>query len=174
MKIELRAAGLAIVLATSAASAKPAANGGIVFPKGTQIQAAYSGDAYIKLKPEEQVAYLMMWSIHQLENRCHDELDRFCKLDELVRGVPGKHKRIIGLKVDPARDANYRYSVDVTSDYKTSVEPRHAGIGGFLDDQGSMGGIYFNPDGAATRQSKELQSNGWGVGPGGEGGDYQR
>lgn len=37
-----------------------------------------------------------------------------------------------------------------------------------------MGGIYFNPDGAATRKNKELQSNGWGVGPGAEGGDYQR
>jgi len=162
----------AVLLLAVPSSAKAPA--GIALPKGTQLLAGYQGHDPLKLKPEEQVAYLILWSIHSLEKRCHEELDHYCKLDELVRGVPGKDKRIIGLKVDPARDPNYRYAIDTTSDYKTSAEPRRAGLAGFLDDQTTMGGIYYNPNGAATRKDTELTSNGWGVGPGAEGGDYQR
>lgn len=84
----LLVAALALTVAPLAL-AKPSA-AGIAFPKGTQLQASYANNEAPKLKPEEKVAYLLIWSIHSLEKRCHDELDRYCTLDELVRGVPGK------------------------------------------------------------------------------------
>ncbi|HEX6836529.1 MAG TPA: hypothetical protein VF334_08140 [Polyangia bacterium] len=163
--------GLLAVSAT--AWAKPTT--GIAFPKGTQLQASYADNSAPKWKPEEQVAYLLVWSIHSLEQRCHMELDRYCTLAELVKGVPGKDKRIIGLKVDPARDANYAYEIsDLAGDYKTTATPKKPGLGGLLEDTGTMGGIYYDANGPATRKSKELTGNGWGVGPGGEGGDFKR
>lgn len=161
------------LLLGATAWAKPTA--GIAFPKGTQLQASYANNEAPKWKPEEQVAYLLVYSIHSLEKRCHEDLGRYCTLAELVKGVPGKDGRVIGLTVDPARDVNYSYAVtDVAGDYKTTATPKKPGLGGFLDDTGTMGGIYYDPSGPATRKSRELTGNGWGVGPHGEGGSYAR
>jgi OmpA-OmpF porin, OOP family len=150
-------------------------------PEGTRLFPAYSSGSknYLKLKPGEQVAYLLLLSIRSLEKRCNDELNRTCSLVELVKGVKGSEKAfngpIIGLTVNPARDPSYRYTISkAEGGYQFTAEPRRSGLGGFLDDEGIMGGIYFSPNGAATKNSQRLKGNGWGVGPHAQGGDFER
>jgi OmpA-OmpF porin, OOP family len=179
------------------ASAAPAPGGGTtasasaghcappVVPTGTRLFPAYTSGSkdYVKLKSPEQVAYLMLLSIRSLEKRCNDELNRACTLPELVRGVQGSKTAFngptIGLTANPACDANYSYAVEKVTGgwgWRLTIEPRSAGLGGFLEDEGEPPGtgIYYNPSGAATKHSHKLNGNGWGVGAHAQGGDFER
>ncbi len=152
-------------------------------PTGTRLFPAYESGSkdYVPLKPPEGVAYLMLLSIRKLEQRCDEELSRYCTLPELVQGVQGSKQAmngsIIGLNVDPACDTHYSYAMaKVMGGWRLTIEPRQSGLGGFLDDEGAPPGtgIYYNPSGAASKTSHKLNGNGWGVGAHAQGADFER
>ena len=99
-------------------------------------------------KPEEQAAIQVMCGIAVLEAfACQMELNRWCSMDELVKGVNGdKSKAFEG---DPRRDPNYDYRVNTGGGgIQISAVPKKAGLAGFFN-QGE--GTQYNLNGAAGK-----------------------
>ena len=141
-------------------------------PAGTTIDTlTYEGDAAaaIALKPEEQVAFLFAYGIWNLESQCADKsygVGRLCSLSELVHGVRPADGNEIALSVNPARDTNYSYSVQlIGGDCIILVVPRVKGLGGFAvvgSPAGfGMGHFYYNPDGPNMVAARRLGSMGF-------------
>lgn len=177
-KVIFASMSLALATIASAAQCIPP-----TVPTGTKLFPSYTSGSknYVDLKPPERVAYLMLLSIRKLEQRCNDELDHYCTLPELVKGVQGSKQAfngpLIALTVNPACDIHYRYDVKLMAGgWQLTIEPLSTGLGGFLDDETEPPGmgIYYNPSGIATKHSRKLNGNGWGVGPHAQGGDFER
>jgi len=163
--------------APPAAAGRPGAPTGaasrvISLPPGTQVEVELKGTA-LKLKPEEQVAFLFVYSMLDLEKEeCSEQLGRLCALDEIVSGVPGKDGRTIGLATNPNEDANYRYTLTISGKrYEAAAVPRHPGLAGFLyvsPDGFGIGDFYFNAAGPAASSNETL------TGFGHSGNDFRR
>jgi hypothetical protein len=146
---------LALVLAVGgAALAAGAGKSPVSVPPDTKLMTIkYGDDTEAKLKSEEQVAFLIVYGIWNLEDACLDEsgAGRLCTLEELARGVRTQGGGTIGLKVDPGLDTNYTYDVTIVGDScMIRAVPRVAGLGAF-GMAGSLlrGGsnFYYNPKG---------------------------
>ena len=129
-----------------------AAPGNDMPAEGAQTQA---GDAIkdLKLSPDEEKAYLQLGFIAIDELLCKEGLGRYADWEQLftgcrAHGVTGAIDR----RDDPRRDPDYDYGLSVSDDaFELSAAPRRSGLGGFFTDRHK---IYFDSQGAATRESK--------------------
>jgi len=144
---------------------------GVAVPAGTQLTTLKYNDTagtVVQLKPAEQVAFLFVYGLQNLESNCLNAFfggpGRPCSLDELVKGVHGK-SGIIGLNTDPAQDSNYQYKLEIIGqDCVIRAIPQHAGLGGFIyiGSPASMHGtFYYNPNGPDMTQAKALGEMGY-------------
>ncbi len=142
----------------------------ITVPPGTKVSTLkYSDTAgtVVNLKPAEQVAFLFVYGIENLERTCGDTFfggpGRPCSLGELVSGVKTKSGQVIGLSRNPAEDTNYRYTLTIIGkDCAITAIPRRAGLGAFAWVSGSGNGdFYYNPQGADLVNAKELGDVGY-------------
>src|SRR4029453_3705554 len=79
--------------------------------KARQTAVDNAGPAGGPFRPEEELAAGVVCRIALMEGRhCATPLNRYCSLDELVKGVEGN--RAIAFK-DPRTDSNYQYRVDI-------------------------------------------------------------
>ena len=68
----------------------------------------------IRLQRPEKLALMMLSAIQTAERECQKRLEVACTLEQLVNGPPGKDKwRMYKLRVDPATDPDYTYTVIV-------------------------------------------------------------
>jgi hypothetical protein len=148
-----------------------AAAPGITVPAGTKLNTLKYNDTSgtaVELKPAEQVAFLFVYGMQNLESNCVSTFfggpGRLCPLDELVKGVRGK-SGTIGLNTDPAQDLNYRYKVEIIGkDCVITALPQREGLGGFAyvgSPDGMHGNFYYNPNGADMNQAKVLGELGY-------------
>ena len=148
-----------------------AAPPGITVPAGTKLNTLIYSDTSgtaVQLKPAEQVAFLFVYGIQNLESNCLSTFfggpGRLCSLDELVKGVRGK-SGTIGLNTDPAQDSNYRYNVEIIGMACVITGlPQREGLGAFAyigSPSGMHGDFYYNPDGADMTKAKMLGELGY-------------
>ena len=118
----------------------------------------------IRLQRPEELALMMLAAIQTTERECQKRLEVACTLEQLVNGPPGKDKwRMYKLKVDPATDPDYAYTVTVDGRaWQAEARPKQAGLGGFLFvSKGMSPNAYYRPAGPAT--VKDFMLMGWGV-----------
>lgn len=158
-----RPAGCAAPARASAASASgtAAAGGGsgeIQVPKGVQFEMKWDDGSPLNVKPQEEVAFILISDISNLQNiPCQLNLNRFCSLAELVKGVK-TDSRVEGLTVDPAQDKDYHFNLTITGEtFQVAAVPTRPALGGWLYVKQEFGSdCYFNPHGPATTKDKKI------------------
>jgi hypothetical protein len=153
-------------LGTTVQAAAP----GLTVPAGTKLNTLKYSDQsgkVVELKPAEQVAFLFVYGMQNLESNCASTFfgrGTPCSLDELVKGVSGK-SGVIGLNTDPAQDPSYRYRLEIIGqDCVITALPQHEGLGGFAyvgSPAGMHGNFYYNSKGADLTQAKVLGEMGY-------------
>jgi hypothetical protein len=115
----------------------------------------------ISLKPDEKIAFMFIQAIASMEDDCHRHINRYCPLDELVRGPQSPDWSIGKLKFDPAQDSNYTYTVTITGNkWEARANPGKKGLGGWLSQgAGFMPHTYYNPTGPVTSTDKSLSGS---------------
>jgi hypothetical protein len=117
----------------------------------------------IPLKRSEQIAFIFLAAIKQLEGECGRDAGGPCTIAQLVAGPkPTGSNKVGKLKYDPATaDPNYTYKLTIDgSNWQLWITPKRAGLGGFYIAPGMMGDTYFNPIGAASNKDKQLTETG--------------
>jgi hypothetical protein len=119
-----------------------------------------TGDKVVPLKREEQIAFMFVAAINNLEDDCTRSAAEPCTLEALVRGPKAKDPNwpMGKLKFDPTTtDPNYTYKV-VREDRQWEVwaNPRKPGLGGFYVKHGFHGGTWYNSAGPATEKDTRL------------------
>jgi Concanavalin A-like lectin/glucanases superfamily len=114
----------------------------------------------IKLKREEQIAFMFLSAIQNIENPCQVEAQHACTLEELLAGPKAANGwHIDRLKFDPRSDPNYSYSLSTNGMvWEAHANPKKPGLGGFYFVSNGMPSAtaYYNPDGDASITSTEL------------------
>jgi hypothetical protein len=150
----------------------------LTVPGGTRISTLkYSDGGAVNLKPAEQVAFLLVYNLKDLESTCASTFfggpGRPCLMSELVSGIKTKNGQPVGLTVNPTQDTKYHYTLMIIgkSCIITAI-PKGPGLGAFawVGQPGAMGsgGFYYNPDGADLTKAKELGEMGY------EGGGFKK
>jgi hypothetical protein len=108
-----------------------------------------AGKSQGSFRPEEEFALRAVCGIYLKESlTCHLRLQRYCSMDELVKGIGGDPKAALGR--DPRADPNYEYRVEVRGDdFAVSAVPRNDGLTGFFSTKDS--GTRYNAKGAAGK-----------------------
>jgi len=150
--------------------AQPTGTAGVTVPAGTIVDVVKYGpeDTPASLKPAEQVAFLMVYAIWNLEGEVVDKdsgLGRMCTLAELVKGVKTPDGFVKGLSVDPARDRNYRYDVTLIGDTCIiRALPNDRTLAGFAAT-GTPGrfssNFYINPKGPDLSRAIKITEMGY-------------
>ena len=106
----------------------------------------------ITLKPEEKLSLMFLQTIANMESDCKHHAGHLCPLDELIAGPKSENWNIGRLRFDPAKDKNYKYTIEITADKWTAhADPQHKGLGGwFYDGSFFISRSFFNPAGRAT------------------------
>ena len=118
-----------------------------------------SDQGVIPLKREEQIAFMFVDAINNLEDNCSRSSAEPCTLEALVCGPKAKDDFSAGkLKYDPnATDPNYTYTVALKGrDWEIWANPRKPGLGGFYAKGKFFGGKWYNPAGPATEGSTKI------------------
>jgi hypothetical protein len=173
-------AGVAIVAGNGTANARPAMGAARIrrTSGGGSGDAAQSGAASgpfatkatveiddangaIPLKRQEQIAFMFMDAISNLEGPCGRDAGRACTLDELVAGAKSTSGMQIGkLKFDPrTTDPNYTYKITVDGiNWSAWANPKKPGLGGFyyVAKFGGIATSYYNASGPATEKDRAL------------------
>jgi hypothetical protein len=117
----------------------------------------------IPLKREEQIAFIFVAAIKQLEGECGRDAGGPCTIAQLVAGPkPTGSNKVEKLKFDPTTtDPNFTYKLKIDApNWELWVSPKRAGLGGFYVAPGMMGNVYYNPKGAASDKDKLLTETG--------------
>jgi len=132
--------------ATSKSTAEP--------EKAADRQGGKPQGAQGSFRPEEEVALRTVCVIYLLESlTCQLDLQRYCPLDELVKGIGGNPKK--GIAKDPRNDPNYEYRVEPRGDdVLISAIPRAPGLTGFFSNKNS--GTRYHPNGTAGKDDKKI------------------
>ncbi len=129
-------------------------------PAATKAKVEVQSDkGIIPLKREEQIAFMFVEAIHNLEDDCSRSAAEPCTLAALVRGPKAKGSFGVGkLKFDPnATDPNYAYKVTLAgADWEIWANPKKPGLGGFYAKGKFSKGTYYNPAGPATAASTKI------------------
>jgi hypothetical protein len=144
---------------------------GLSIPAGTKISTLkYSDGSVVNLKPAEQVAWLVVYTIKDLESTCASTFfggpGRPCLLSELLSGIKTKNGQPVGLTINPVQDAKYHYLLQIIGkSCIITATPKGPGLGAFawVGQPGNMasGGFYYNPEGADLMKAKELGEMGY-------------
>jgi Domain of unknown function (DUF4124) len=123
---------------------------------GSKSRQALSDNAELaggRFRPEEELAAGVVCRIALMEGRhCATPLNRYCSLDELVKGVEGN--RAIAFK-DPRTDSNYQYRVDIRGNtVAISADARKPGLAGFFSEGDE---IRYNTRGSAGKTDKRVK-----------------
>jgi hypothetical protein len=137
------------------AQQKPAAG-----PSATKATVEVESEkGVIPLKREEQIAFMFLDAINNLEDNCSRSAAEPCTLEALVRGPKAKGDFGVGkLKFDPnATDPNYTYKVTLAgTDWEIWANPKKPGLGGFYAKGKFFGGRWYNSAGSATAASTKI------------------
>ncbi len=116
----------------------------------------------IRLKREEQIAFLFLSAIATLENTCQVEAQHACTMQELLTGGKAPNGwHLDHLKFDPAGDPNYTYVLNTNGMiWEAHANPKKPGIGGFyfMSNGSPTSSSYYNPAGDASLISDQLTS----------------
>ena len=140
-------------------------------PPDTKLSTLKDSDGkVVNLQPAEQVAFLLVYAIKDLEGTCGDTFfggpGRPCTMSELIQGVKTKNGRTIGLSQNPTQDVTYRYTLTIIGkDCVVTAIPKSPGLGAFAwvgtaHGMGS-GNFYYNPAGADLTKAKALGEMGY-------------
>ena len=143
----------------------------LTIPAGTKISTLkYPDGSVVNLKPAEQVAFLVVYTVKDLESTCASTFfggpGRPCLWSELLNGITTKNGQPLGLTINPVKDTNYRYLLQIIgqSCIFTAI-PKAPGLGAFawVGDPANMSanGFYYNPDGADLMKAKTLGEMGY-------------
>ena len=150
--------------------AQAAGSAAATVPAGTKVDVLKYGpeDTSAELKPAEQVAFLMVYAIWNLEGDVVDKdsgLGRMCTLAELVKGVNTPDGFVKGLTVDPARDRNYRYDLTIIGDTCIiRAIPNNRTLAGFavIGTPGRFShDFYINPNGPDMTHALKITEMGY-------------
>lgn len=142
-------------------------------PKGTKVELEDGAGGALKLKPEEQVAFLFAHDLKTIQAEvCHPNLARLCSLKEALQGGKDWSGAVLSFTQDPMLDPDYEYLVtspdgpiEKAKILHIAATPRRAGLGGFLfvSRRGSYGALklFFNPAGAASPADREIPGYGF-------------
>ncbi len=140
-------------------------------PDGTTVQPVKYGDEQpaVTLQPAEQVAFLFVYGIWNLENRLLDKdmggIGRLASLRELVKGVQ-TDGGVVGLSADPAKDINYGYDVLVIGrDCVIRAIPRKPGLSALAllgSPERMMGNFYYSPGSSDFAKGQKVTEMGYG------------
>jgi hypothetical protein len=139
-------------------------------PDGTTVSPLKYGEleTEITLKPEEQVAFLLVNDIWRLESECLDKdmgIGRMCSINELMNGVKTGGGTTIGLTVNPGRSANYRVDLILMGDFcMVRALPNKPNLGAFGvagSVKRAMGELYYNPNGADLAKAERVTEMGY-------------
>ena len=139
-------------------------------PDGTTVSPVKFSDEEpaVTLKPGEQVAFLFVYGIWNLESQCLDAdmgIGRLATLRELVAGVKTAGGGTFGLSVNPVKDTNYSYDVMLIGNTCViRATPRVKGLGAFAlvgSSKRIIGDFYYNPKGADLTKAIKLSEMGY-------------
>ncbi len=143
----------------------------VTVPDGTSVQPIKYGedDSAVTLVPAEQVAFLFVYGIWNLENRLLDKsmggIGRLATLRELVKGVTTEGD-IQGLSADPAKDINYGYDVMIIGrDCVIRAIPRKPGLSALAmvgSPERMMGTFYYSPGSSDFAKGQKVTEMGYG------------
>jgi hypothetical protein len=133
------------------------------FPADATISVVKSQGTALPLKRAEQIAFIFVESINDLEENCGRHAAEPCTLDVLVSGPKWKDDGSSWdergkLKYDPnATDQNYSYKVALKDGgWQIWANPRIPGLCGIYVDGGFISRRYYNPAGPATENDKQI------------------
>ncbi len=174
VRVEYVLVSLGLLFAYPVFSQASSGNSPVTVPDGMTVDSIKYGvdksgqqQKAATLKPAEQVAFLFMNNLWELErdyaykDSC---LGRLCSLRELVKGVRTRGGQTIGLTKDPAIDTNYRYSMTLIGDTYMIIMalPRSPGLAGFAlvgtPDNDDTSWLYYNPKGSNLELAKKIYS----------------
>jgi len=97
---------------SAATGSAPTATSGPFATKATvQIEDAHGP---VQLNRDEQIAYMFLSAIEEIEHECQLDIQRACPMDQLLSGAYPKGSGIERLKFDPNKtDPNYTYTLAV-------------------------------------------------------------
>jgi len=159
------AAGFASsTLAGHAAKASASSQAASTGPLATKATVEIKDEkGVIPLKREEQIAFIFVAAIKELEAECGRDAGGPCTIAQLVAGPkPTGSNKVGKLKYDPTNtDPNFTYKITINGpNWELWVTPKRAGLGGFYVAPGMMGNVYYNPKGAASNADKLLTETG--------------
>ena len=158
----------AFLVCSAAASGQTA---GITLPAGTKVATLKNSEQeVVNLKPAEQVAFVFVYGIKDLESTCGSTFfggpGRPCTMSELVSGLKTENGQIIGLSRNPANDKNYQYTLTIIGKHCiVTAVPKVAGLGAFawIGSAGGIGGdhVYYAPGGADLTKANTFSEMGY-------------
>jgi hypothetical protein len=118
----------------------------------------------IQLKREEQIAYMFLSAIEQIEHNCQLTLQHVCPMAQILSGAYPSGTHIEHLKFDPNKtDPNYTYTLATNGmAWEAHANPKKPGLAGFCFMARTIGTTTatMNPAGAAGWVSDELGNRG--------------
>ena len=118
----------------------------------------------IQLKREEQIAYMFLSAIEQIEHDCQLTLQHVCPYAQILSGAYPAGTHMEHLKFDPNKtDPNYAYTLSANGmAWEAHANPKRAGLAGFCFMARTIGTTTatINPIGPAGWVSDELGNRG--------------
>jgi len=118
----------------------------------------------IQLKREEQIAYMFLSAMEQIEHDCQLTLQHTCPLAQILSGAYPAGTHMEHLKFDPNKtDPNYTYTLATNGmAWEAHANPKRPGLAGFCFMARTIGTTTatINPNGAAGWVSDELGNRG--------------
>jgi len=122
------------------------------------------GKGKIQLKREEEIAYMFMSAIEEIERDCIMNLKRACTMQEAMTGSKAPGGQYEHFKFDPNKlDSNYTYTLWAGGmAWEAHATPKKAGLSGFCFMARDIGTTIatINPKGIAGWTSDPLMSRG--------------
>jgi len=142
------AAGKSAAPSAGSPSTAASAGGTSPFPTTAKIEVS-DATGKVNLKREEQIAYMFLTAIQQIEDDCQYKRKSACAWDVVL----GR------LKFDPRTDPNYTYTLAVGGvAWEAHANAKKAGFGGFYSFSLSFPtvDVFYNAGGTASLTSRQL------------------
>jgi hypothetical protein len=118
----------------------------------------------VKLKREEQIAYMFLSAIEIIEHECQLTIQRVCTFNEMLSGSESHGGQIEHLKFDPNKtDPNYVYTVAASGmAWEAHANPKKPGLKGFCSMSRNVGTttVTYSNAGKAGWTDTELGNRG--------------
>jgi hypothetical protein len=118
----------------------------------------------VQLRREEQIAYMFLSAIENIEHNCQLTLQHVCPMDQILSGAYPQGTYIEHLKFDPNRtDPNYAYTLAASGmAWEAHANPKRPGLKGFCFMARTIGTTTatYSPAGSAGWTDIELGNRG--------------